>query len=66
MCSVSLESYHPYLKPQIVSKIQKIIAFIAACPKFLNSMYGTHKPNLWKQPVETGKKLSQTEKESRA
>jgi hypothetical protein len=43
-CSVSLESYHQYLQPQKVSKIQKFSAFIAACPKSLNSIYGTHRP----------------------
>jgi hypothetical protein len=32
-CSFSLESYNPYLQPQKVSKIQKFIAFTAACPK---------------------------------
>jgi hypothetical protein len=44
MCSVSLESYHPYLQPQKVFKNPKFIAFTATCPKSLNSIYGTHKP----------------------
>jgi hypothetical protein len=44
MCTVSLESYCPYLQPQKVSKIQKFIAFTAACPESLNSIYGTHGP----------------------
>jgi hypothetical protein len=43
-CSVSLESYHPYLQLQKFQKIQKFIAFLAACPKSLNSIYGTHRP----------------------
>jgi hypothetical protein len=44
MYSVSLESYHSYLQPQKVLKIQKFIAFTAVCPKSLNSIYGTHSP----------------------
>jgi hypothetical protein len=44
MCSVALESYHPYLQPQKVSKIQKFVAFRATYPKSLNSIYGTHRP----------------------
>jgi hypothetical protein len=31
--SGSLESYHPYLLSQKVSKFHKFIAFRAACPK---------------------------------
>jgi hypothetical protein len=45
MCSVSLESYHPYLQPQKVSKIKIKIAFTSACPKSLYSIYGTSKPS---------------------
>jgi hypothetical protein len=43
-CSVSLESYHPYLQPQKVLKNPIFFAFTAACPKPLNSIYGTHMP----------------------
>jgi hypothetical protein len=39
-----MESYHPYLQPQKFSKNPKFIAFIVACPKSLNSIYGTHRP----------------------
>jgi hypothetical protein len=44
MCSISLESYHPYLQSQKVSKYPKLITFTVACPKSLNSIYGTHMP----------------------
>jgi hypothetical protein len=44
MCSISLESYHPYLQPPKIPKIQKFIAFTTACPKSLNSIYGIHRP----------------------
>jgi hypothetical protein len=36
-----LESYHPYLQPQ---KLSKINTFTVACPESLNSTYGTHRP----------------------
>jgi hypothetical protein len=39
-----LESYHLYLQPQKVSKNPKKFAFTAACPKSLNSIYGTLRP----------------------
>jgi hypothetical protein len=45
MCSISLESYNPYLDNlKKFQKIQKFIAFTAACPKSLNSIYGTPRP----------------------
>jgi hypothetical protein len=50
ICSVSLESYHPHLQPQKVSKNPKKLAFTTPCPKSLNSIYGTHRSlrvNLW-------------------
>jgi hypothetical protein len=47
------EKYEIYIPAKLIArriftksyKIKiKIIAFIAACPKSLNSIYGTHKP----------------------
>jgi hypothetical protein len=33
MCSISLESYHPYLQPQKVSKNPKIYCIYKSLPK---------------------------------
>jgi hypothetical protein len=43
MPQLGLKSIHIYNLKKF-QKIQKIIAFTAACPKSLNSIYGTHMP----------------------
>jgi hypothetical protein len=40
MCSVSLESYHPYLLPQEVSKIPKIECIHSNLPENTKSRFG--------------------------
>jgi hypothetical protein len=44
MCSVSLESYHPYLQPQKVSRILKIYCIHSSLPRITNSTYETYRP----------------------
>jgi hypothetical protein len=39
-CSDSLESYHPYLPPQKVSKISKIECIHSGLPKNVKSLFG--------------------------
>jgi hypothetical protein len=39
-CSVSLESYHPYLPPQKVSKITKIECIHSGLPRNAKSHFG--------------------------
>jgi hypothetical protein len=40
MCSISLESYHPYLPPQKVSKITKIECIHSGLPSNAKSHFG--------------------------
>jgi hypothetical protein len=44
MCSVSLEATIHIYNLKKFQKIKKYVAFTGACPKFLNSKYGTHRP----------------------
>jgi hypothetical protein len=43
-CSISLESYHPYLQPQKLSKNPKIYCIHSSLPKDAKSHFGSLGP----------------------